>query len=62
MKPVADMFPPAMRAALVALHGPRNPLTDTERSDFNSARAAEMARAEASRNPPITPDLLAPAE
>jgi hypothetical protein len=62
MKPVADMFRPSMLAALVALYGPRNPLSDTERSEFNSARAAEMARAEARRNPPSTPDLLASVE
>lgn len=34
------------------------PLTADELAAYNAARAREMARAEARRNPPAEPDLL----
>lgn len=34
------------------------PLTPEELATYNTMRAAEMARAEARRNPPREPDLL----
>jgi hypothetical protein len=50
-----------MIEALIALHGPNRPLTGTELARYNSARAAEMARAEARRQPSPQLDLDAAA-
>ncbi len=58
MKPLVDMYPPAMRAALVALHGPLQPMTPDEQAAFDSQRAAEMFKAEAKRLRPKQNDLL----
>jgi hypothetical protein len=55
---VPNLFPPAMQAALRALHGPLQPLSDAERAQFNSERAAEMRRAELRRKPIEQGDLL----
>jgi hypothetical protein len=55
MKAPANNLPQGMIEALIALHGPNRPLTDIESARYNSARAAEMARAEARRQ--LSPQL-----
>ncbi len=57
MKPLPDNFSPGLRDALIALHGPNRPLSTAELARYNSARAAEMARAEARRQPSPQLDL-----
>ncbi len=58
MSAVRNLFPESMKAALRALHGPLQPMTDTDRARFNSERAAEMQRAELRRKPIEQGDLL----
>lgn len=50
-------LPPGMRDALEAIHGPHAPLTQAEIVAFESAKAAEMKRAEARRHPEVQGDL-----
>ena len=50
-------LPAGMRAALEAIHGTHTPLTAVELAAFESARSAEMKRAEARRHPEVQGDL-----
>lgn len=45
----AKALPRGMLLALQALHGPSAPLSLAEQAEFDTARAREMARAEARR-------------
>lgn len=44
-------LPPGLLRALAAIHGPHRPLTCRELAEFEVAKRAEIARAEARRQP-----------